>query len=61
MKLLDFLRAETGRQYANRTARRRKSIWDRPRPELTPARKVNRTQENARRRRQIERGMLKVG
>ncbi len=61
MKLLDFLRAETGRQYANRTARHRKSIWDRPRLGELKMRQVKRTQENARRRRQIERGMLKVG
>jgi len=61
MKLLDFLAAETNRQHVRRTAHHRTSIWARPRLGVLQMHAVNRAQENARRRRQIERGVLKVG
>lgn len=61
MKLIDFLKSESGRQHAQRTAHRRKSIWERARITLAPLPKHNKSQEIARRKRQIERGILKVG
>lgn len=54
MKLWNIL---TGWQQIKRT--HRKSIWDRPRLSVGPKKKYSREREKTRRRRQIEKGMLK--
>lgn len=58
----DWLRRLTGRQHVAQTAHKRTSIFARPRiPTGIKPHKYSHKREVARRLRQIERGMLKVG
>jgi len=57
----EWLKRETGRQHVNRTAHKPRSIWDLPLlAKRLKLRKHKHTRENARRRRQIASGMLKI-
>ena len=61
MNWAKFRLYESGRQSVNHTAHKRKSIWERARLILAPMPKLNKTQEIERRKRQIERGIIKIG